>query len=192
MASVTSAVNTNARDLDPVVLVSSGAAKLKRAVPGSDKTASGVTPNTAAIEVGTHVDDAAFGVAVDTVGAIGAMADETSPDSVNEGDVGIVRMTLARNLHIVNVADAAALANVSSSATNVTLQAANANRIGLLIFNDSTQILYVKYGATASSSSYTVQLAAGAYWEMPAPVYRGIVDGIWASANGNARMTELT
>lgn len=86
----------------------------------------------------------------------------------------------------------ATLTNVASSATNVTLIASNAVRKGLLIFNDSTAVLYVKFGTTASATSYTVQIAAGGYWEMPADcVYTGRVDGIWASANGNARITEL-
>ena len=89
-------------------------------------------------------------------------------------------------------ATTATLANVSSSATNVTVVAANANRLGLLLYNDSSAVLYLKFGATASASSFTVALAAGAYWEMPQPVYVGIVDGIWASANGAARVTELT
>jgi hypothetical protein len=60
-----------------------------------------------------------------------------------------------------------------------------------VIFNDSTQVLYIKFGATASATSYTVQVAAGGYYELPMPVYTGIIDGIWASANGNARVTEM-
>lgn len=44
-------------------------------------------------------DDVAFTPAVDKVIAIGAFADETSPDIVDEGDIGAVRMTLARGLH---------------------------------------------------------------------------------------------
>jgi filamentous hemagglutinin len=46
----------------------------------------------------TKVDDAAFTPGTDDVYPIGAMADETSPDSVDEGDVGIPRMTLDRKL----------------------------------------------------------------------------------------------
>ena len=84
---------------------------------------------------------------------------------------------------------AATLANVASSGSSVNLFAATAKALGRTIFNDSTQVLYVKFGATASSSSYTVQLAAGAYYEFPQPAYSGNVDGIWASANGNARLT---
>lgn len=194
MANVTSATNDNSRDLDPVVLVSSGAAKLKRAVPGSDKTASGVTPNTAAMEVGTHVDDAAFGVAVDTVVALAGLADDTSPDSVNEGDIGALRMSLARALHVVNVADSAAVTSVASQDTNVTLLAANANRIGATIYNTDTGPLYVKFGATATATtSFTVRIVENGYYEFPQPVYRGIVDGIWTSSStGSAVITELT
>lgn len=83
------------------------------------------------------------------------------------------------------------LANVAGSATSVTLQASNANRLGWTVFNDSTAILYVKCGATASTTSFTVKMAAGAYWELPFR-YTGVVDGIWASATGNARVTEFT
>jgi hypothetical protein len=49
-------------------------------------------------DTATKVDDAAFTVATDRVMAIGALADETSPDSVNEGDIGIPRMSLDRKL----------------------------------------------------------------------------------------------
>lgn len=49
---------------------------------------------------GSYVDDTAFtpAGANSYVVAIGAQADETSPDSVDEGDVGAVRMTLTRFL----------------------------------------------------------------------------------------------
>lgn len=86
----------------------------------------------------------------------------------------------------------ATLANVASSASSTTLFAANAVARGRMIFNDSTAVLYVKFGATASTTSYTVQIAASGYYEFPHPVYRGVVDGIWASANGAARTTEVT
>lgn len=84
----------------------------------------------------------------------------------------------------------ATLANVASSASSVTLREANLGRLGFSVFNDSTQVLYIKYGSSASSTSYTVQVAAGGYFEAPAPCYRGIITGVWASANGNARVTE--
>jgi hypothetical protein len=48
----------------------------------------------------SKVDDAAFSIAVDSVAPIGALADETATDVVDEGDIGLVRMTLDRRLHV--------------------------------------------------------------------------------------------
>jgi hypothetical protein len=83
-------------------------------------------------------------------------------------------------------------ANVTGSASSVTLLAANSARLGAMLFNDSSAALYVKLGATASTSSFTVKLAAGGYFELPHPCYTGIIDGIWDSATGAARVTEVT
>lgn len=80
-------------------------------------------------------------------------------------------------------------ANVVASALNTTLFAASETTNGRAVYNDSTAVLYLKYGATASATSYTVQLAAGAYYEFPQPIYTGQVDGVWSAANGNARTT---
>jgi len=89
------------------------------------------------------------------------------------------------------IASSATLASIASSATSTTLQAANSNRIGWLIHNDSTSALKVKFGATASATSFTVEIPSGDYFEMPTPIYTGVIDGIWDSANGSARVTEL-
>lgn len=86
--------------------------------------------------------------------------------------------------------------SVDSSNSNVTLLSANSSRKGATISNDSTSVLYIKLGATASSTSYTVSLAGASsapftYYEVPFD-YRGRIDGIWGSSNGAARVTELT
>lgn len=83
------------------------------------------------------------------------------------------------------------LSNVTSSAASVTLLASNANRLGGTIYNDSNKRLYVKLGASASSTSFTQILFGQGYYEIPAN-YSGVVDGVWESANGFARVTELT
>lgn len=85
----------------------------------------------------------------------------------------------------------ATLANVSGSASSVTLVASNANRRGAFIFNDSSSALYIKLGATASATSFTVKVAAGGFYELAQPCYTGIIDGIWDSATGAARVTEV-
>jgi hypothetical protein len=85
-----------------------------------------------------------------------------------------------------------ALTSVASSATSVSLLASNASRRGVILFNDSTAVLYVKLGATASTTSFSYKLAAGATLELPSPVFTGAIDGLWASANGSARITETS
>lgn len=84
----------------------------------------------------------------------------------------------------------ATLANVASSASNTNLFAATAQINARVVYNDSTAVLYLKFGATASTTSYTVQIASQGYFEFPDPLYAGQVDGIWASANGFARTTQ--
>ena len=49
----------------------------------------------------------------------------------------------------------------------------------------------MKLGATASATSFTAKLSPDGYYEVPFN-YTGIIDGLWASATGNARITELT
>lgn len=81
--------------------------------------------------------------------------------------------------------------SVASSASDVTILAANTARYGATVFNDSTAILYLLVGAgTSSATVHTVQLQAGDYYEVPYG-YTGILKGIWASATGSARVTEF-
>jgi len=80
---------------------------------------------------------------------------------------------------------------VVSSATNVTLLAANTARVSGTVFNHSSAILYLILGAIATASAFTVQINPNGYYEIPGG-YTGIIAGIWSSANGSALMTELT
>lgn len=81
--------------------------------------------------------------------------------------------------------------SVPANVANVTILAANANRLGATIVNDGNANLYLKMGATASLTDFTVKVPANGYYEVPFN-YTGIIDGIWNVANGNARVTEFT
>jgi hypothetical protein len=107
------------------------------------------------------------------------------------GDGAESLMSGTNPVPVKNRADTATLTNVTSSASNVTILASNTARKGATIFNDSTSAVYLKFGATASATSFTVKMASAAYFEVPFG-YTGIIDGIWVSANGSARVTELT
>lgn len=85
---------------------------------------------------------------------------------------------------------AATSTSVAASATSVSLVAANSNRIGVSIFNDSTSDLYCDFDAEASITSFAVKIAGGGYYEMPYG-YTGQISGIWSDANGSAMVREL-
>jgi hypothetical protein len=86
----------------------------------------------------------------------------------------------------------ATLTNVNDTATSTTLLSGNTARRAATIYNDSTVDLYVKFGITASTTSFTVKIGPQGYYEVPTG-YVGRIDGIWASdASGAARITEMT
>lgn len=93
----------------------------------------------------------------------------------------------------LRVSNTATLTSVASSASSVQLLAANSQRRGASIQNTSTSILYVLLGTASATAttSHSVQMAANTYYEIPYG-YTGAVQGIWASVNGQANMTELT
>jgi hypothetical protein len=109
--------------------------------------------------------------------------------------------TMVNSLPITNASDQTPLvtstatrSNVAAAASDTSLLASNASRKGAIFFNDSTAVLYLAYGAGAASiSSYSVQIPANGFFELPpAPIYTGAIRGIWSAANGNVRITELS
>jgi hypothetical protein len=106
----------------------------------------------------THTDDSAFTVGADIVSANGFLADETAPDSVDEGDVGIPRMTLDRKVltRVVGATDANRLdidgsghAQVDLAAVSVTAVPVSADSSA----NSELNPIYVKTTNTAVSGS---------------------------------------
>lgn len=99
-------------------------------------------------------------------------------------------VSLASPLPTRSTGATATLANVAASASSVTVLASAAGRLRAWLYNDSTSAVYIKYGATASATSFTKRLLPGEYFTVEG--YTGIVDAIWDSATGNMRTTELT
>ena len=140
-----------------------------------------VASDITAIKTATEVIDNAIAGAemqVDVVGSLPA-------GNANIGDVDVASLPTAAT---------ATLSNVATSNASATLLASNAARKGAVIYNDSLVVMYVKFGTTASATSFTYYLAAGATLELPSSpgLYTGRIDGILASSTGTARVTELT
>lgn len=87
----------------------------------------------------------------------------------------------------------AALTNISGTTGSVIVAATDGNRRSILAVNDSTAVMFLKYGLTASTTSYSVRVPSLGYWEMPLPIWQGEIDAIWDAVNvGAGRFTILT
>ena len=103
-------------------------------------------------------------------------------------DYGAVTRPIARHPSV------ASITRVAISGSSVQLLAAQAERARVTIVNESDAILFVKYGQTASGTSYTHRIGPGQEKQLPEPVYTGRIDGILTSAVGTlfAQVTEET
>lgn len=155
-----------------------------------------------------HSQNAALSKGVPIMGQL----DDTATTAATEDNVATIRITAQRAGH-VNPRDnsgnelfttttpgrirevnpsTSSVTSVAGSASSVTLLASNSNRRAATFYNDSTSRCFLKMGATASSTSFTVRMDSQSYYEIPAPVYTGVIDGIWNSAVGSMRITEIT
>lgn len=103
-----------------------------------------------------YTDDSAFMPGTSKVNVAGYMADETSTDSIDEGDVGVARMTLDRKVVVSQYAHTAGGATpyvlISASSTNATSLKASAGQIySIQVFNTNASARYLKLYNKASA-----------------------------------------
>jgi hypothetical protein len=93
-----------------------------------------------------------------------------------------------------NPATTATRTSVTAAATNTLLLAASTTRKGASVYNDATTDLYLAVGsAAASTTSFTVKLVPGAFYELLPAWSQLEIRGIWAgSPSGAARITEVS
>lgn len=120
----------------------------------------------------------------------------TAAPTYTTGQLNPLSLDTSGNLRVTgfvttNKAASSAVTSVNTTAnTNVTLLASTPTRIFASIFNNTGKTMYIKLGATASTTSFTTQLFDKAYWEVPND-YTGQIDAFTLGA-GTVLVTELT
>jgi hypothetical protein len=127
----------------------------------------------------THIDDAAFTVGTDDVNPVAGLFDDTTPDSVDEDDAGLVRMSANRVLYTTlrDAAGAERGANVNASnqlevaVGNNPVLGASSNNIGdvdVLSFPDNEPFDLAQYGGSAvgAGNAFHVQPGTGASFDI--------------------------
>ena len=128
----------------------------------------------------TIADDAVFTVATSAVFPMGGFADETAPDSVGEGDIGAIRMSLNRNMY-TQIRDGTAERSAAVDASN-NLQVILASNTGVDI--GDVDILSGPVGASALEVQGTA--ADGA-----APVGDPVLIAGWDGTNVQQLKTDV-
>lgn len=84
------------------------------------------------------------------------------------------------------------VSRVANSASSQTLLSANGSRKGIFLYNDgSSANCYVKFGATASATSFTFKMFYTDTYIMDPPTYTGVIDYICDAASGSMEVNEL-
>lgn len=138
-----------------------------------------------------------------TGGSVVVSNTQTAINIINSAGWIINQANTVGNINIINSAgwatyalDSAAVGSVvtaiASTVGTVTLAASQTKRVALSIYNASANPLFMKLGASATTASYSLMMVASGYYELPRPIYNGIVTGIWQTANGSAYISETT
>mgnify|MGYP001568014876 FL=1 len=86
----------------------------------------------------------------------------------------------------------AVVRRILASISAVTLSSPNFHRAGFIIHNDSTAVLWGKFDTGATSTDFTFRIdPQGSFEHRTGRVYRGLVTGLWDTAQGAAQVTEL-
>src|SRR5574337_167033 len=145
----TSAPTYTAGNLDALSLTTLGGLRIDGVYAGTTATSTAtdmmVSGGYVTTSAPTYTNNTLNALSLDTAGALRV--------------TGFVTTNKAASSSVTSV-------NVTSNA-NTTLLAANSTRVFAALFNNTGKTLYVKLGATASTSSFTVQIFNAAYWEVP-------------------------
>ncbi len=79
---------------------------------------------------------------------------------------------------------------IAGTVGNLIVLQANPNRIGASFYVEMGSALFLKHGSLSGTFDYTVQITAGALYELPFN-YSGTVSGIWQFASGTVQITEV-
>jgi hypothetical protein len=82
--------------------------------------------------------------------------------------------------------------SVNSTTSSVTILAANANRRGLMISNQSTSKLYLSFSTPATQGNSFIEVAPSAFVLLDQQmIFTNAIHGIWTNAQGTCQVTEL-
>lgn len=193
---IDNAISGNEMQVDVVAALPAGTNAIGKLAANSgvdigDVDVTSVTPGTSATSLGKAVDGAA-GATDSGVAMLAVRDDALTTLTPIDGDYVNTRVNARGAAWTVDeIAGTGTLTTQADQASSATLLSADSARKSWTIANDSDQALYLKAGATASTTDWTWLLPP--YSSIFCDFYNGRVDGIWAAnSTGNARITSFS
>ncbi|MCC6357074.1 MAG: hypothetical protein IT577_24580, partial [Verrucomicrobiae bacterium] len=142
------------------------------------------------------VDDAAFTPGTSSVMMAGFQADESSTDSVNEGDAGAARMTLDRKVIVTPLPHTAgglsAFMSIDLDETEEDVKTSAGQVYSISAFNHTAAPLYLRfYNATAANTTVGTTAAALGPFTIPGNADSDGAGFVWNSPHGVAFGTAI-
>lgn len=187
-----------------VPVSNAGLTELAAAINGGDLDVNINNVSAALVVVGGDSVDSAITTA--NIQPIAGRASTATPTAVSaDNDAQLLWLTRNGALNIadgdgsltvdgtVNLSAATSPSQTSPSVTtsSTSVLASNTSRLGATFYNEGSSDCYLKLGATASTTSYSVKISSGGYYELPFR-YTGAIDGITSTGTAQLRVTELT
>lgn len=124
------------------------------------------------------------------------IANAATPTRV-EGSEGALSVDLSGRLRTVDggvVSGTAAVTAAASSTSSASVLASNAGRVQVIMVNTDANNCYLKFGATASASSFTYLIPGnGGTLEYSSAPYKGAMHAVWAGdGSGALIITEVS
>lgn len=125
-------------------------------------------------------------------GTVTANTGLTQPLTDTQLRASAVPVSIAATIAVKEVRSATpSQTSPSVTNSNTSILASNSNRLGATIYNEGAAICYMILGSTATTTSYTIQLQVGSYYELPFQ-YTGAIAGITSAGTAQLRVTELS
>lgn len=108
--------------------------------------------------------------------------------------ISLLKGIITQNAAVLAKPATSAITNVVAATADTLVLAGNANRLGAIVFNDSTAgILYLRCATGAATTvNYTAVIQPGGSFVLGRGDYTGEMRGIWSAATGFTRVTEFT
>lgn len=131
---------------------------------------------------------------VTAVGTLGSITSTVTTTGYNTVNAVLTTVTVSGNntegLQVFLPKTASTTVTMFTSTTNATTLAnSSATRRMVHIYNEGSDVLYVKLGTSPTLTSYSFKLQPEAYWEMPVTTYTGTITGLWTGATSTAAVT---